>query len=85
MAGAASGGQPEASGRACQRPSIAQAVLGLEEAEKVEKKTSGGRGPPVFFPKAFHPVVQLAHGVWMQDHPINRCKKEKRGKRMIQI
>ena len=27
-AGAASGGQPEASGRACQRPSIAQAVLG---------------------------------------------------------
>ena len=28
-AGAASGGQPEASGRACQRPSIAQAVLGI--------------------------------------------------------
>ena len=35
----------------------------------------GLRGPPVFCPKASHPVVQLAHCVWTPDYPIDRGKK----------
>ena len=37
----------------------------------------GMRGPPVFCPKGSRPVVQLAHGVWTPENPIDRGKKRK--------